>query len=263
MPVLCLPGAEFDAWEVSVAAAVRDVMGSSSVAFRVARAKTFLDLSLLALLCLALFGWRLGRLPLIDPDEPFYALTSREMLNAHDWVTPRIFGHPQFEKPPMVYWLVMLSTRAFGQGEAAARLPTALSAAALVLAVYVFGAKQFGRRTALPAAVVLATGLEFLIMARMLLTDMMFALFICLSCFAFWLGAHDPTRRRRWWMGAGLACGFAVITKGPLGLLVPSLAAALAWIRNDAPRRGHGGALLGGLGLFAAVAVPWYAIMTQ
>src|SRR5207247_5444998 len=117
-----------------------------------------------------LFGWRLGHLPLIDPDEPFYALTTREMLDARDWVVPRIFGHPQFEKPPVVYWLMMASMTALGRSEAAARLPMAVSASALVFAVYAFGARQFGRRAALAAAVILATGVEFMVTARLVLT---------------------------------------------------------------------------------------------
>src|SRR5262249_38979733 len=140
------------------------------------------DLLLIALLCGLFFFWRLGHLPLIDPDEPFYALTTREMLAARDWVVPRIFGHPQFEKPPMVYWLMMSSMSVLGQNEAAARLPMAASAAALAFAVYAFGARHFGRRAALVSAVVLTTGVQFMITSRLVLTDMIFALFTSASC---------------------------------------------------------------------------------
>ncbi|MCX8488234.1 MAG: hypothetical protein ORN22_03900, partial [Opitutales bacterium] len=58
----------------------------------------------LTALVLFLFWWRLGSLGLIDPDEPFYALTSREMVQSGDWITPRVFGEPQFEKPILFYW---------------------------------------------------------------------------------------------------------------------------------------------------------------
>ena len=70
------------------------------------------DAALLLVVCVLAFGWRLGRLGLIDPDEPFYAQTAAEMLDRHDWLTPHIFGHPQFEKPPVVYWLMMSSMTA-------------------------------------------------------------------------------------------------------------------------------------------------------
>jgi 4-amino-4-deoxy-L-arabinose transferase-like glycosyltransferase len=57
--------------------------------------------------------------------------------------------------------------------------------------------------------------------------------------------------------------GLAVVTKGPLGLLVPGLAAAVAWVRAGTPRRFDGVTAGVGLALFAAIAVPWYAVMTQ
>ncbi len=238
-------------------------MTQPTIAPRGARAGPLRELLLLASLCALFFGWRLGHLPLIDPDEPFYALSAREMLNAHDWVVPRIFGHPQFEKPPVVYWMMMSSMATFGGTEAAERLPMAAAATALVFAAYAFGARQFGRRAALIGSVVLATGVEFMVTARMVLTDMIFALFTCSSCFAFWLGARADARRRAWWIAALLCSGLAVLTKGPLGLLVPGLAAGVAWVRRQAPRRIDAATLAAGLVVFAAAAVPWYAVMTH
>ena len=57
------------------------------------------DLLLLFALCVLVFWVNLGRIGLIDPDEPFYAVTAQEMLQSGDLVTPRIFGEAQFEKP--------------------------------------------------------------------------------------------------------------------------------------------------------------------
>ncbi len=227
------------------------------------RSRQVRDLLAIALVCAVFFLWRLGHLPLIDPDEPFYALSSREMLEAHDWVVPRIFGHPQFEKPAMVYWLMMASMRVFGRTEFAERLPMALAACALAFAVYAFGTRHFGRRAGLAAAVVLATGVEFMVTSRMILTDTIFALFTSLACFAFWNGARDPAGRRGWWIAACAWSGLAVVTKGPLGALVPALAALVAWVRGHAPRRVDVTTLVAGLAVFALAALPWYVVMTR
>ncbi|MEI6598711.1 MAG: glycosyltransferase family 39 protein, partial [bacterium] len=81
---------------------------------------------------LFLFWWRLGSLGLIDPDEPFYAQTTREMVQSGDWITPRLFGEPQFEKPILFYWQTCLSQTVFGDNEFAARVPGALAASLLV-----------------------------------------------------------------------------------------------------------------------------------
>src|SRR5882672_192322 len=100
------------------------------------------DVALLLLVCALAFGLRLGRLGLIDPDEPFYAQTAVEMLARHDLVTPRNFDHPQFEKPALFYWLACAAFTVLGRTEAAARLRGAAAATMLVLLTW-----SFARRT--------------------------------------------------------------------------------------------------------------------
>ena len=51
--------------------------------------------------------WGLGLIPLIGPDEPRYAEVAREMLVRRDLITPTLGGHPWFEKPALLYWLMM------------------------------------------------------------------------------------------------------------------------------------------------------------
>ena len=86
------------------------------------------DLFWLILLGALLFGFRLGSVPLSNPDEGRYAEIPREMLASGDWVTPRLNGVNYFEKPPLVYWLIAGSQRVFGHNEWAARAVPALFA---------------------------------------------------------------------------------------------------------------------------------------
>ena len=58
---------------------------------------------ILALMCYVLFFYRLGDIGLIGPDEPRYAAIAREMLMSGDYITPRLYGTPWFEKPPLMY----------------------------------------------------------------------------------------------------------------------------------------------------------------
>ncbi|MGE5176931.1 MAG: ArnT family glycosyltransferase [Hyphomicrobiales bacterium] len=213
------------------------------------------------LVCLAAFWWRLGSLGLIDPDEPFYAKSAREMLHAGDWVVPRIFDHPQFEKPPVVYWLLMASARALGPTELAGRLPAALFATALTFLTFAFGVRVLGFRAGFLAAIVLATGVEFLVTARMILTDMIFATFLAGSVFALWFAGRDEANRARWFAVACAASGAAALTKGPLGILIPGFAIVALFLSGANPFPRRRGAILLGAGLFLAIAVPWYAVM--
>src|SRR5262245_62242144 len=46
----------------------------------------------------------LGAIGFVGPDEPRYAWIARDMAETGDWVTPRLYGRPWFEKPPLLYW---------------------------------------------------------------------------------------------------------------------------------------------------------------
>lgn len=219
------------------------------------------DLFILLVLCVLVFWVRLGRIGLIDPDEPFYAVTAQEMLQGNDWVTPKIFGQPQFEKPILYYWMVAASFKVFGTNEFAGRLPSALPATLLVFLVYGFTARVFNRRTGLLAGVVLASGLEYAIMSRLMLTDIALALCIAGAMFCYWLAIEDRAQRSRWVLLHFVCGGLATLTKGPVGMIV-SLLATVAFslvTRRDHPYRGR--ALWLGVAAWAVIAVPWYAVM--
>ena len=80
--------------------------------------------SLLVLAIIVAFNifFGLGSIPLLDPDEPVYAETAREMIQFNDYLSPRIYNEYWFDKPPMYYWLVAGAMHVFGDGEFAARL---------------------------------------------------------------------------------------------------------------------------------------------
>ena len=81
----------------------------------------------LLFVCIAAFYlYGLGALPLVGSDEPRYAEVAREMLLRRDVITPTLGGIPWFEKPSLLYWMMMASYRVFGVNEYAARLGPAL-----------------------------------------------------------------------------------------------------------------------------------------
>ncbi|WP_395738552.1 ArnT family glycosyltransferase [Prosthecobacter sp.] len=219
-------------------------------------------LALLAI-CTVMFWWRLGHLPLIDPDEPFYAETTREMVQKNEWLTPIIFGERQFEKPIFFYWQSMIAMKLFGDNPFACRAPSAMAATLLVFLTWWFGRRMFSPRAGFWAAVVLASGVEYAIMSRLMLTDICLALCISASVFFFWLATEEEEKRDRWMILHFAASAFAFLTKGPVGLLVPTLGSiCYLWLtKKRSPWRGKG--LWLGLVVWAVIAVPWYAVMFQ
>jgi 4-amino-4-deoxy-L-arabinose transferase-like glycosyltransferase len=85
----------------------------------------------------------LGAFGLVGPDEPRYAWIARAMAESGDWVTPRLYGQPWFEKPALYYWVTAIGLRLNLQPEWAARLPSALAALAAALAIGWLGWKHY------------------------------------------------------------------------------------------------------------------------
>ena len=102
--------------------------------------------SVLALVILLLAGnaW----LAITDPVESNYALTAREMLEAGDYISPRIYGNYWYDKPIFFYWELILAFKLFGINEFAARFFPAVFAFLNVGLVCWFAKKLYGAKTA-------------------------------------------------------------------------------------------------------------------
>ena len=217
--------------------------------------------SLLLAVGLVLFFFHLGGYALIDPDEPVYGETAREMIVLGDWLSPHMDFRPWFDKPIFFYWLTILSFKFFGISEFAARFWSALLALGGTFLTYRFGVFLFGsRRQALLAALILATSFEFIVMARASVTDMTLTFFMSGALFLFYLGFSEPGARGAYW-GIYPLCALATLTKGPMGTLLPLGIIGLFLLltrRLGEVRRMH--AIPGGLLLVGLVA-PWYVAM--
>ena len=208
--------------------------------------------------CLFLFG--LGKMALTDPDEPFYAETAKEMLIRGEWLTPRIFGEPQFEKPVLYYWLVIISYKVFGVNEFAARFPSAILGILGVIGVYLLGGFLFSKRTAIYSSLVMATASEYMILARACVTDMLLCVLI-LYAFLFYLYAYSDEKRKVFYIFSSAALGLAVLTKGPIGLILPAFILGVYLVgRKDLKAVLRFPFVTGAL-TFLIVSVPWYYLM--
>src|SRR5207247_3176826 len=122
--------------------------------------------AVLALLSYALFFYGLGSIGLVGPDEPRYAAIAREMVMTGDYITPRLYGTPWFEKPVLVYWLAAIGYKLLGFNEAGARFPSAVAATICVFFVYWCGRKLWDAAIGFLAGLMLATSIGFFAFAR-------------------------------------------------------------------------------------------------
>jgi 4-amino-4-deoxy-L-arabinose transferase-like glycosyltransferase len=210
---------------------------------------------LLAGFCAFLFFYGLGQFGLIGADEPRYAQVAREMLQRHDWITPVLGGHPWLEKPPLYYWQAMVAYRILGVSDWAARLPSAIDATLLVLAVYFF-LRRFQPGFELDGALIAASSGGIMGFARAASMDMALAAAFTIGMLSWWTW-HDTGKRIYLASFYGLLA-LGTLAKGPVApflafLVIVSYAAAvrelrLLWKTFWLP----------GIILFCVVALPWY-----
>jgi len=200
---------------------------------------------------------QLGRWPLMDPDEGRNAEVAREMLASGQWLVPHFNGLPFLDKPPLLFWAVAGSFALFDVNEVAARLPAALSGALVVVLTFALGRTLLDTRRGLWAAAIVATSPLVLIFSRLVIFDMPLTALVTLALYALVRAQLSPFPP--WWLcAAGLSMGLAVLTKGPVGFVLPLLGwlaarGALPQSERWAPRS----AWVATIFFAAAVAAPW------
>jgi 4-amino-4-deoxy-L-arabinose transferase-like glycosyltransferase len=207
-----------------------------------------------------LFFFHLGAYGLWEPDEARYAEIAREMLASGNFIVPHLNYVPYIEKPPLLYWLTALSMKLWGVNEFGARFPTAAAALIGVLATYIFVRRAFDSRRAIMAAAILATSALYAVMAQVLTTDMLLTAIMTVATSAFFLQWREGGR---WWWVFYVAMGLAVLTKGPVGAVIPiGVGVIFLWYEGELSgsfRRFH---TVSGLLATAALTLPWFIAVT-
>ena len=231
-------------------------------------------LILIAVCSLTLFAG-LGRPPITDSDEAFYAEGAREMVDGGDWLTPHFNYENRFEKPVLYYWLAASTYTLLGVDEGSARLPSALAGLGLTLLTFFLGRRWFNYSTGLLAGLIIATCFGCVVMARQALPDLTLTFFVTLATYSTltaWLDPPNDTFKvdkanRRWHLviaAVAVACGF--LTKGPVALALPCIVVApILFYEYWAQRSRCHISLIDvtlGLGLFLLLTAPWFLGMT-
>ncbi len=201
---------------------------------------------------------------LVPPDEGRYAEMAREMLASGDWITTRLDGIKYFEKPPLQTWMNALTFAAFGLGEWQARLWTGLCAIFGVLMTGFTGARVFGARAGLHAALVLGSSLYWVAGGQVDSLDMGLSATMTLALCALLLAQRPGVSghaRRNWMLACWAGMALAVLSKGLVGIVLPGAAlAAYMLAARDAGiwKRLH---VARGLPLFLLLAAPWFVLV--
>ncbi len=223
---------------------------------------------LLFLAFVAFYLYGLGHFPLLGPDEPRYAQVAREMFLRHDLVTPTLGGHLWFEKPALLYWMMIASFKLFGVSEWSARFGPALSGLLTIAAVWWIGKRveraAGGELRGLGLWSMLAAGTSsgILIFSRAASFDIVITMTVAWAL-AFFLSAElesNDKRRSRQLAGFYVFVGLSLLAKGLVGFVVPfGVVGAYYILRTRGPQRTVVTSIFWGLPLSLLVASTWYA----
>ena len=208
------------------------------------------------LLAAGLLLWGVWAWPLSDPDAGMYADIGARMAASGDWITPRFNDLRYLEKPPLLYWLIASAYRLAGPSEWGAHLWPALAAVAGVALTVGIGRATFGTSVGLPAGLILATTIGYVVYSRVVSTDLLFTSFMSLALFAFWQGYRG--HGWGWSLLLYVSIGLAVMTKGVIGVALPGLIVLvfLAFSGEIFALKRLG--LWWGIPLVLAIALPWH-----
>lgn len=176
------------------------------------------------ILAIIFIPW-LGLTPFNTKGEPREAIVALSMLKSGNWILPMSLGEDIPYKPPFLAWCIALFSLIGGHvTEFTSRLPSALAAIGLCVATLAMLRRSGASLTAaFTATLVLATSVEVWRAASACRVDMLLTLFIVCALYLLYIYVERGCRSLP---GGAIACmSCAVLTKGPVGFIIPLLVA--------------------------------------
>lgn len=187
-------------------------------------------------------------------DEGFYAAVVAEMNRRGEWITPFYNGQPWFEKPILLYWFAKPSMALFGE-MIGPRLPSVLFSVATYAVVAWFAQRRLTKGSEWFAPVILGSGLLFVAIGRMMMTDPPLIFALTAAMITFW---ESLVGDKRWRLVTAICLGLGVLAKGPVAGILFALIAGWTYYREPDLRKEFRGRWLAGGALFALVVASWY-----
>ena len=187
-----------------------------------------------------------------------HAAAAQHVVESGDWITLKIDGIRYIEKPPLPYWLVAISYKAFGESTASTHLPNALAMLGLCWLSWVWARRAWGERAGLYAGLAVLTSIGPFLFTRFFIPESYLALFLLWALYGLITGLELSKPNRFYWCYIGLA--LAILTKGLIapvffiGAVVPYLLLTGQW------RRWRELKFFTGTLLFLALAAPWHIL---
>ena len=201
----------------------------------------------------------IGSGDLYSQTEGQYAGAAREMVETHHWVLPTNNGAPRLQKPPLLYWLVIISFKLFGVNAATARLPVALAVVASTALIFLIGEKLTDYWRGFIAGLIYLSLCGTFLLARIVMPEPLVSALIAGAIFCAIGGYQSRRSRRIWFAGVWICSAFACLAKGFLGIAYPAAVFfILSIFCREARIRFRGLLRWEYLAIFVLIVAPWH-----
>ena len=221
---------------------------------------------LLSILFYFIFFHNIWAYALMDVDESRYVSMSKDMFHTKDFLTLYLNKQFFFEKPPLYFWGECLSFAFWGRvTEFTARFPVALDGMLCCFTVYFLGKRIISRGYGVVSSLIFATSLEFLILAKFAILDIVVATCIGFSlCFGIFTNFCQEKHKKYCWWLFYIFSGLAVMAKGIPGFVIPfgSMFFISLYSKNfkEIFKPLY---FIPGIILFLLITLPWHIIMLK
>jgi hypothetical protein len=170
----------------------------------------------------------IGNYGLYEPHEGHFAMVGKEMVLRGDWITPTLNGSPYLNKPPLLYWLIAISTQFLGSTEFSARLPLTLAGWLGIAIAFLWTRDLWGIKASRTVVVMLSVTMGWFIFTHQLLIDVLLGTLLLASNYFLW---RLISQSGSWFdfLGLYIFLSLSILTKGPIAIFFP-LASLLALI---------------------------------
>lgn len=218
---------------------------------------------LIALFSIIWFG-SLDFRPLIPSDEARYAEIAREMYVTGDWITPRYNGYKYFEKPPLQMWATSIVFEIFGVGNWQARLWSALTGFLTIVFVGITSTKLFNSRVGWLSSIILASSPMWIIAGHLSSLDIALSSFLAAALCSLLLSQHseNSNTQRNWVWLCWAFMALAVLSKGLIGIVLPSLVLIFYCISIWDWKILNQIRIISGSLIFLIITAPWFVLVS-
>jgi 4-amino-4-deoxy-L-arabinose transferase-like glycosyltransferase len=215
--------------------------------------------AILIALAVFLHGATIGSGDLYSQTEGQYAGAAKEMIEAHNWLLPTNNGIPRLQKPPLLYWLIVVSFKLFGINAAAARVPVALASVGLVALIFLIGEKIADYWRGFLAGLIYLSFCGVFLLGRIVMPEPLVSALIAGAIFCGLCGYQRRRYRSAWFAGFWICSALACLTKGFLAIVYPgAIFLLLSTFCREARIRFRALMRWQYLALFCLIVAPWH-----